>query len=293
MTQLDPIVQTLVDRLPPADAGFTTGDRERWVAAMDAALQFLYPPEWSEDACRKAREARGSAKEAAAAYFPTITAPSGGVTIAGPLHEPVLLLPDPVVAERHVLATLDEYARAAQPKEAPPSTPFADAVDGATSPVPGGATTTGADVADDTSPRPPAGPDSEPSKPGSVDPAPSTPSPSTARSATARRHFTADQRGAILRRVVREGKQAVADDTDIHPATIDRWMRDMPLAVETFRRELEAEQEAGPTLAEMEAEQATPVPPKPDKPAVQWPTAPIERRPVDHAAVLRAQADQV
>lgn len=311
MTTHDPILVHLFDRLPAEGQPFTTGDRERWIAAMDAALQFLYPPEWTQ-------EARRRAKKAAAAHFPTIIAPPGGVTIAGPVSEPVLIVPvdaqKPSLADPHYLGppTGGVFVPAEidlPPEEAPSTTTFADAVDDAGSSV-GDETTTGAGPAAATSsPGTPvvSPPESARTSPSSGDPAPARsrqpkgepvrivppriPPPQEGR----KRHFTADQKGAILRRVVREGMPAVQADTLVHESTLNRWIREMPIAVQTFTEEWEAEQalaEGGPTVEELEAEKAKPVPPpaKP-KPAVQWPSTPIERRPVDHERVRRGQAD--
>lgn len=339
---LDSLLLALVEKLPRVDAVFTSGDRERWLATMDAALQLLYPPEWTPDARRRAKEARSEvgltlttediadaamtlararageaddptwrelrhkvrrmSKEEAAAFFPTVSSPNG-VIIGGALHEPVLVVPPPEAMERHVLSTMDEYAAHLRQatEEAPSSTTSADAVDDDGSST-GAPMTTGAEPADATSsPETPVAspPESAPGSRSTVVTAPSTPSPAStdaaparAKSDTARRHFTADQRGAIIKRAVREGVTAVADDTSIHRSTIDRWMREMPVAVATFTTEWQQEQaealaEGEPTVAQLEAERDKPVPPR-----VQWPTAPIERRPVDPERVRRQQADQ-
>jgi hypothetical protein len=361
---LDPLLLALVEKLPRADAVFTTGDRERWLLAMDSALQLLYPPEWSQDARRKA-------KEAAAAHFPTVTAPEHGkVTIGVPPDgfEPVLIVPasaapppaQPLYAIVHVRkpdgachagcpapgphhqaerhgsdphftgpATGGVFVpiEVDLPEEAPSRTTveiLVDAVDDSGSSA-GEPTTTGADDADATSsPETPVDspPESAPSSPSSGETAPSTPSPASteitreqaaviagvavevpAPEQGRKRHFSADQKGAILRRVVREGIAAVAEDTLIHTSTLNRWAREMPIAFKTFTDEWEAEQ--GPSVEEMEAERQRPIPPRPTqqeaiakratelaaKPAVQWPSAPMERRPVDHERTRREQAD--
>lgn len=320
---LDPLLIALVEKLPRADDVFTSGDRERWLAAMNAALQLLYPPEWTPDARRKAREARSEvgltltpqsiadaamtlarAKEEAAAHFPTIAAPEHGkVTIGVPPDgfDGVLVVPahyhsrlPPLTAEkvgamrRSVEGTSVGLSELIE--EAPSSTTSADAVDDES----GGeeASASGAGPAPATSPARSTPADSPATAPSSTAPTkPSTTAPARAKSETARRHFTADQRGAIIKRAVREGVVAVADDTLIHRSTIDRWMREMPVAVATFTTEWEQEQAAAaegePTVAQLEAERDKPVPPK-----VQWPTTPIERRPVDPERVRRQQADQ-
>ncbi len=369
--QLDPLLLALIELIPSTGEVFTTGDRERWVAAMDASLQFLYPPEW-------APEARKRAKEAAAAHFPTIIAPPGGVTIPGPVSEPVLVVPGPKITAKTATyvdrsprrprcgicrqpvkrdadwlpgETVDtlrieiagqvEYAHIAcmeklagpqfpeRTTEEAPSTTSADAVDDATSPAPGGETTTGADDAAATSSRHSATasatvdspPESEPSTPSSGAPVPEptlaerlqakgivsdveTPGRIAPPREGAKRHFTADQKGAILRRIVWEGMEAVADDTMIHKSTLNRWVREMPIAVQTFTDERDADlrakalAEGGPTVAEVEAEKKIPVPPRPAPPVkneikteVAWPTGPIGRRPIDHERTRREQAD--
>ncbi len=296
--QLDPIMVALIDRLPAADEPFTTGDRERWVAAMDAALQFLYPPEWAPEARKRLRghlaqqvaEERAKAgvtiagvsapevaealrtakaKRDAADHFPTIEAPPGGIILAGPLREPVLVVPDPESATRHVEGTLGEYMQGVAKlvnaemrdrlpdgcevaidtapllEEASSRTTVettVDAVDDATSPDPGGETTTGADDAEATSSPLPAGPDSAPTKPGSVDPAPTnppTPPPPTPgpdpdlappeiveRLPGQKRQFTNRQKANLVRRCVREGTEVVADAEQLASGTLNRWMRE-------------------------------------------------------------------
>jgi hypothetical protein len=345
-TDIHPVLVALFDTLPSREAAvFTLGDRERWIAAMDAALQFLYPPEWSQEARQRARKG----KEAAAAYFPTIEAPEHGkVTIGVPPDgfEPVLIVPasahpppaQPLYAEpsAHVRASgSDDYVVKLGTipllEEAPSRTTveiIVDAVDDES----GGEAAAGssADPAPATSP-PPSSPTPAPtggstapstsalSKPGSDTPAPARsrqpkgepvriiPPPQEGR----KRHFDAAQKGAILRRVVREGMPAVQGDTKIHESTLNRWIREMPIAVQTFTEEWEAEQqekalaEGGPTVAELEAEKERPVLPRPTqaeaivqrakelaaKPVVQWPSTPIERRPVDPERVRRSQAE--
>lgn len=82
----------------------------------------------------------------------------------------------------------------------------------------------------------------------------------------------------------------VQGDTMIHESTLNRWMREMPIAVQTFTEEWEAEQtakvlaEGGPSVEELVAERERPVPAK-------EPPAPFERRPFDPDRVRRNQAD--
>lgn len=314
----DALLLVMCDKLPPLGEVFTSGDQERWLDAMRAILAFLYPPEWSQ-------EAREKAKKAAAAHFPTITAPQHGrVTIGVPPDgfEPVLILPaeTPNLMERiildHNLTAKEELSRT-----------FAGAVDdesGGEEARTSGAAPAGATSSPDLAEPPSATsspPTSEPTSPSTDDPAPDksevhepvlgegvriVPQPHSPATPFARRHFTADQRGALIRRVVREGLGPVSLDAMIHETTLRRWMREMPVSVSTFTEEWEAEQKAAaiaegePTVEEMEAERDTPIDEASlrrakelaAKPAVQWPTAPIERRPFDPEQTRSHQAGQ-
>jgi transposase-like protein len=328
--ELDPLLLALVEKLPLADEVFTSGDQERWLAAMKVSLQLLYPPEWVP-------EARAKAKKAAAAHFPTIIAPEGGVTIAGPVSEPVLVVPGPPhpqatggicvptvpgdfpnLMEGIILnmnaappAEPDDYpvvntdgtvTFAPYPEEAP-STTSADAVDDASGG--GGPTHGGADPVSGTSSPLADRPGSPPTSSTTTGPVPANAKPERVKPGTTPnlgrrrdRNFTADQKGAIIRRAIREGMDAVTENGAVHAATVRKWMREMPQSVKAFTIEWEQEQErqalseGTPTVEELEAERDSPImaPTKEGaKPAVQWPTAPIERRPVDEVAVRNSQ----
>lgn len=324
----DALLLAMCDKLPPLGEVFTSGDQERWLDAMRAILAFLYPPEWVPEARRKAREA-------AAAHFPTITAPQHGrITIGVPPDgfEPVLILPaeiERVILDRNLTAKEE------------PSTTSADAVDDES----GGEETddSGAGPAPDTSSVPSAGspPESAPSTPSSgvLVPEIDTPIPETLAERLERqgiksdvpvpgriappqptrivpprdrkRHFRSETKIEMVRRCVREGVEVVEDEELIAAGTLRKWMREYHDVVSATEQEIEVERrrqvldEGHPSVAELEAEKKTPVPPRmmvdvepraaelAARPPVQWPTAPIERRPVDHAAVLRSQADQV
>lgn len=295
------LVQAMVDKLPSAEEGMTTGDQERWLDAMRAILGFLYPPEWSQEARQKAKEAR--AAEVARSHAPK-PFPSHGIDesrLAAKLEEaeaeweaeqvPAISPPSPEIVEA-------ARRLAAKPAgEEAPSTTSADAVETPPSETP----TSGAGDAEPTSPprhptEPAAAvspPKSAPSRPSTVTPAHTVPPPQPGR----KRHFNAQEKADILRRIVREGKTAVADDTLIHESSLNRWIREMPRAYQTFEEEYAAEQaqaEASPSVAELEAEKARPIPDRPpaeESKPVQWPSTPIERRPVDHERVRQEQAD--
>lgn len=251
--QRDPLVNALVELLPATGEMFTTGDRERWVAAMDSALQFLYPPEWAPEARRRAREA-------AAAQFPTITAPTRGkVTIGVPPEgfEPVLIVPnrDPVPAgdieamRRHVERTLGEYGKGLTVDidttpliEEAPSTTSAAVVDDES----GGEASagSGAGPAPDTSFARSVGspPVTAPTSPYTAERAPTLAERLAAKGLVSdvevpgridppKPTLTKRQRANFVRQCVRDGIEETAEAEGIEASTLRRWMLEFPNVV--------------------------------------------------------------
>lgn len=315
MTDHDPLILAMVAKLPRVDEVFTSGDRERWLTAMAAVLELLYPPEWSQEARQKAREARSERVDA--------------------IRTTVTVDPD-------VMLRITESWIPKLPPEEEPSTTSADAVDDAS----GGeaASDSGAGPAPDTSahptessPAPATGQDtsptspstSAPTSPSTADPVPDKPEtlaerlerrgiqsdvPVPGRIAPPRpnrkRHFSHEAKAELVRRCVREGVEVVEDDTLIGSGTLRKWMREFHDVVSAIEEAMEVErrrqalEEGHPSVAELEAEKDKPVPPRvsvmedverraaESRAPVQWPTGPIERRPFNPEQARSHQAGQ-
>lgn len=303
---LDPLLLALVEKLPAKGEPFSSTEQEAWLTAAGAVLTLLNPPLWTQEARSRLRTARSGAepsvdpddvpKPCVPVSCPPVEEQEINAIVTTFEWAPDI---DPAVIEEamekmrlHVEIEGAGLGSFGPPKEAP-STTSADAVDDEPGEVemPSGAgdalptsPTPSVDSPAATSPTAPSS--SAPTTPSTDAPAPVSVDPPEPGK---KRHFTADQKGAILRRVVREGMAAVADDTLIHPSTLHRWMREVPVSVQTFEDEWQAEQ--------LEAERERPVSTQKEaiakraaelaaKPAVPW-----ERRPFDPDAVRRSQAD--
>lgn len=240
LRHVDPLLLALVDRLPRADEPFPTGDRERWVAAMDAALQFLYPPEWTSGARRRAREARnwqGEQVVVTGTQRPVADELVAGLWPSPPSPEPVDR-PEPRFG---VCPTCDHRGRL--------------------------------------------------NEDGTMVDHPCTPA-----EVPTRRKYTQAEKESAVRDVVRDGRAATSRALGIHSSVLTRWMGEKPEVVARAKADLvegpemreQVVEDDAILLAALEAEKARPVPPP--KPAVQWPSTPIERRPVDPDRVRQSQA---
>ncbi len=198
---IEPVLLALVEKLPAKGEGMTTGDQERWLAAIGAVMAFLYPPEWTQEARERGKKA------AATPYFPA-TVPTI-VTISGNS------LPF-------------EFARPTR-REAP-STTSADAVDdesGASD------SPSGADAAPTTSPQPDeaeattAPSTTAPTSPSSDETAPTNPD-----------GFTRRQKIKLVRRCVSDGIEETAEAEHLSPATLRRWMLEFPDVVRSAEETL-------------------------------------------------------
>ncbi len=240
--QLDPVLIALIDRLPAADDPFTTGDRERWVAAVDATLQFLYPPEWAPEARKRAREARngpvtcepttvhlGGPQPAGWDVVDRIKAEQAQVIQEG-LAQFGHHLEVRIAEEIEVMERAARKAKYARSEEEAPSTTSADAVDdesGAGSSTSPPSTHSGADPADDTSSPLPAGPDSAPTSLSSGETAPTNPD-----------GFTRRQKVKLVRRCVSDGIDEVAEAERLSPSSLRRWMLEFPDVVRSAEEQL-------------------------------------------------------
>lgn len=257
----DPLLLALVDRLPRTDEPFPTGDRERWVAAMDAALQFLYPPEWTPEARRRAREARNGQ----------------AAPVAPAVDEDPMVTPEAVANAAIVLVKAREEAKASRTEADEPASP--------PSPEP----------VDRPEPRfgvcPTCDHRGRLNEDGTMVDHLCTPA-----EIPTRRKYTQAEKESAVRDVVRDGRAATSRALGIHSSVLTRWMGEMPDVVAQAKAEMvegpeqreQVVEDDATLLAALEAEKARPVPPP--KPAVQWPSTPIERRPVDPDRVRQSQA---